>query len=583
MRKKMLINYIITILLSALITGALASYFIKDIYIREKQGKLQTNISLIEDNLEENYKNQQDINFYKLTQELSSKINTRVTFIDIEGRPIADSINNSIIFKKQYINQEFRNAINGELDIVRRYSIEVGDIFFYLYSSPMEVGEKQVVLRLGETYDDIDSIIDSFIKYLALSTLAGVCIAIFIAYININKIIKPIKELTNASKSIAQGDLSTNVTVNAKDEIQELALNFDIMRENINNNIAEIREKNIEMNAILSSLKDGIIALDLNENILVINKSVNEILCINMKIHLGESINQILADFKNENEIKNSIKNFSSYYGESKICKDSKLVSLTTYPIIDEENRDNITGTLIIIRDITEIRNLENMRKDFVTNVSHELRTPLTSISGFVETLKTKELDEKNKMKALSIIGVETERLKTLINELLDLSRIENIKQFSYNNDINVKECILRVINLLNPQISQKNIQIDLDVENNLTSLKGDKDLFTQMLINLIENSIKYNKENGLVSILVTNQENGIKLIIEDQGIGIRSEDKEWIFSRFYRADKSRSNNVEGSGLGLSIVKYIVLKFKGTIELESELGKGSKFTIIIPN
>lgn len=583
MRKRMLINYIITILLSALITGALASYFIKDIYIREKQQKLQTNISLIEDNLEENYKYDEDINFYRLTQELASKTNTRVTFIDLEGHPIADSVNNSIIFKKQSFNQEFTNAINGELDIVRRYSIEVGDVFFYLYSTPMEVGEKQLVLRLGETNDGIDIIIDRFIKYLALSTLAGVCIAIFIAYISINKIISPIKELIKASKTIAQGDFSKDVTVNAKDEIQELAWNFNIMRSNLDSNIAKIREKNIEMNAILSSLKDGIIALDLNKNILVLNKSVNEILCINRQIELGENIRQILGGLNNKNEIIRNINNFYSYYGEDKICDGTKLISLTTYPIIDEEYSEIITGTLIIIKDITEIRKLENVRKDFVTNVSHELRTPLTSISGFVETLKTKELEEKNKIKALNIIGIETERLKTLINELLDLSKIENIKKISINKDININECILEVINLLSPQINSKNIRLDLKVEDSLISIKGDKELFRQMLINLIENSVKYNKDYGLVSIEVSNFNNGIKLIIEDDGVGIPKEDQEAIFNRFYRVDKSRSNNVEGSGLGLSIVKHIVLSFNGTIHVESKIEQGSKFIITIPN
>ena len=583
MRKKMLINYIITILLSALITGALASYFIKDIYIREKQQKLQTNISLIEDNLEENYKYDEDINFYRLTQELASKTNTRVTFIDLEGHPIADSVNNSIIFKKQSFNQEFTNAINGELDIVRRYSIEVGNVFFYLYSTPMEVGEKQLVLRLGETNDGIDIIIYRFIKYLALSTLAGVCIAIFIAYISINKIISPIKELIKASKTIAQGDFTKDVTVNAKDEIQELAWNFNIMRSNLDSNIAKIREKNIEMNAILSSLKDGIIALDLNKNILVLNKSVNEILCVNSKIQLGQSINQLLNGLINQNEIIDNISNFNSYYGESSICNDTKLISLNTYPIIDEEYPETITGTLIIINDITEIRKLENMRKDFVTNVSHELRTPLTSISGFVETLKTKELEEKNKIKALNIIGIETERLKTLINELLDLSKIENIKKISINNDININECILGVINLLSPQINSKNIRLDLKVEDSLISIKGDEELFRQMLINLIENSVKYNKDYGLVSIEVSNFNNGIKLIIEDDGVGIPKEDQEAIFNRFYRVDKSRSNNVEGSGLGLSIVKHIVLSFNGTIHVESKIEQGSKFIITIPN
>lgn len=582
MRKRILTNYIVTIILSALITGALASYYIKNIYIGEKEDKFQTNILLIENNLIKNYNNEKNINFYKLAQELSVNTNTRVTFIDVEGWPIADSINNSIIFKKENINQEFRNAINGELDIVRRYSIEAGDVFFYLYSTPMYVGDKEVVLRLGETYDEIDNIIDGFLGYLGVSTLVGVCIAILLSYISINKIIKPIKELTKASKEIAEGNLRVNVDVKATDEIEELALNFNIMRVKINNNMEKIREKNIEMDAILSSLQDGIIALDLNQKILLANTSVNEILSINKIIELGEGITEVLRELEDIGKIVSSINNSIEYYGESRICNNTKVISITTYPIVDKEQLEINTGTLIILRDITSIRNLENMRKIFVANVSHELRTPLTSIAGFAETLKIKELDEINKMKALNIIGLETERLKTLINELLYLSKIESIKADRIENEIDLKECILGVIRLLDPQIKHKNIQIHLELIDNLNTIKSDQDLFTQMLINLIENSIKYNKKDGLVSIIVSNYNNGIKLSIEDEGIGIPVEDKEWIFSRFYRVDKSRSNSVEGSGLGLSIVKHIVLNFKGTIEVESELGKGSKFIVVIP-
>ncbi len=583
MRKRILSNYIITILISALITGALASYFIKNIYLTEKKDKLQSNITLIKNNLEEKYSEEESINFYRLTQEYSSKINTRVTFIDLQGHPMADSLNNSIILQNSNINQEYIDAISGDFDIIKNYSIEAGNVFFYLYSSPIEVGNVNAVIRLGETYDEIDNIIDRFLMYLFLSALVGIFFAIIIAYINVDKIVEPIKELTKASKSIAEGDLSTNITINATDEIQELALNFEIMRSNINNNILKIREKNMEMNAILSSLKDGIVALNLDENIVMINKNVNEILCINKIVSLGQNIIEILGDLEIRDEIIYNISNFSTYYVENKICNDSKLISFTTYPIKDEDNAAIITGTLIIIRDITEIRNLENMRKDFVTNVSHELRTPLTSIAGFVETLKTKDLDDINKIKALDIIGIETERLKILINELLDLSKIENMKSHDFNIEFDVKECILSVVNLLNPQIKNKNIQIKLDLDEKLNSIKGDENLFAQMLINLIENSIKYNNDNGKVTISMSNIGNGLKIIVEDYGIGMVDYDKERIFSRFYRADKSRSSNIEGSGLGLSIVKHIVISFKGTINVESELDKGSKFIIMLPN
>jgi two-component system phosphate regulon sensor histidine kinase PhoR len=222
------------------------------------------------------------------------------------------------------------------------------------------------------------------------------------------------------------------------------------------------------------------------------------------------------------------------------------------------------------------------MRKDFVSNVSHELRTPLTSIGGFVETLKIEELDDKSKEKALDIIELETERLKTLINNLLRLSQIESIENVKHFVNINVKDDLYEIINLLQHQAEKKNINITVDIEDKLNTINGDRDWFRLIAINLIENSIKYTKENGYIDVNLHNYNSGIKLVIEDNGIGIPEEDIPRIFERFYKVDKSRSNTIEGSGLGLSIVKNIVKLFGGSIKIESQLGKGSKFTVFLP-
>lgn len=581
MRKRILTNYIIILILSALITGALAFYFIKSSYIGNKEEKLLTNITLIEQQLSESYKDVKTVNFYKLSQELSVKTNSRVTFIDDEGWPIADSINNSIIFARQDLSQEFRHALRGELNIVKRYSAEIGDNYFYLALPLIKVGESEVILRLGDSYGEVDHIIEEFLLYFIVATFVGLCFSMIISYISIGKIIKPIRELTNASKLIAEGDFDNNIVVDTKDEIQELSLSFNQMDKRLKYTINKIKEKNVEMDAVLSNLQDGILALDINRNIILVNKSVNRILELDRKIKVGEDIREVLGNLEHINEIEKSIINSKVYYNEIKIFSNSKIISLTTYPIGDKNQPEIQTGTLIIIRDITSIRNLEKMRKDFVANVSHELRTPLTSIGGFVETLKFKELDEKNKVKALDIIEIEVNRLKRLINELLNLSKIESIKEVKQLTKINIEDTIYEVLKLLEPQIKDKNISIEINIDDNINYINGEKDLFRQMIINLIENSIRYNNPYGEINITITNYKEGIKLIIEDNGIGIPEEDIPWIFERFYRVDKSRSNNIEGTGLGLSIVNHIVSYFGGTINVESELGKGSKFIIIL--
>lgn len=582
MRKRIMTNYIIILIISALVTGALAFYFIEKNYIDNKEEKLLTNIALIESTLKERYKDDDaEINFYKLAQDISSDINSRVTFINMDGWAVADSINNSIIFKNKKQAPEYKYAIKGEKHLVKRYSSEVGKRYFYLAIPPTKVGNEYIMLRLGDSYDDVDLLKDKFLFCFIIATVMGVIFAIIMLYISIGEITKPIKELTKASRLIAEGDFDNVIMVDTKDEIEELSHSFNQMDRRLKLTINKIKNRNTEMNAILSSIQDGILALDQENKVVLVNKSMNQILGIDRKIDTGEHISKIFGELAELIEIEDEVLNCKAYYKEISMKDIEKTISISTYPIKDKYQTQVETGTLIVIKDITSIRNLENMRKDFVSNVSHELRTPLTSIGGFVETLKIKELDDESKEKALDIIEFETERLKGLINELLNLSKIESIKEVKQTGLIDIKDDTFEVIRLLEPQIKDNDIRMDLNIDDSLNLINGDKDLFKQVLINLIENAIRYNNPGVNIIVSLSNYGKGIRLIVEDNGIGISKEDMERIFERFYRVDKSRSNTKKGTGLGLAIVKHIVLYFDGEIEVDSNIGKGTKFIVTL--
>ncbi len=581
MRKRILTNFIVILLASALTSGLLAFNFIKSNYIKNKEEKLLTNINLIEDALNQKYESFEKVNFYRLAQELFFLTNSRVTFINTEGRAIADSINNSIIFEWFNREPEFQHAMRGERQIVQRYSREVGKKFFYLAMPPVKVGNLEVVVRLGDDYKEIDHTIEKFFMYVLISTIIGLIFAIIIGYISVGRITKPVKELTEASKLIAEGDFNKKVEVNTKDEIEELSISFNQMASKLKWTIDQIKDKNTKMNAILASMQEGLLALDYKNRVILANHSAKEILDIN-NIQIGAHIKELL-DTDMAEKIEKIIADKKEHNIEIEIGDENKkTIHLSTSIIQGKDDHEDRIGILLIIRDITSIRKLEKMRKDFVANVSHELRTPLTSIGGFVETLKIKELDEKNRNKAIDIIEFEVERLKGLINNLLRLSEIENIENVKHLADIDIKDDIYEVIKLLGPLADKKNIKLMLNMGDSLNPINGDRDWFRLILTNLIENSIKYTDEDGNVKIYISNYGQGINLIIEDNGIGIPEEDIPRIFERFYRVDKSRSNIIEGSGLGLSIVKHIVILFGGSIEVESELGKGSRFTVILP-
>ncbi|MBE6049047.1 MAG: PAS domain-containing sensor histidine kinase, partial [Clostridium sp.] len=233
-------------------------------------------------------------------------------------------------------------------------------------------------------------------------------------------------------------------------------------------------------------------------------------------------------------------------------------------------------GKVITVQDITDIKRLENMRSQFVANVSHELKTPLTSIKGFAETLRYVE-DDATREKFLDIINKESERLSRLINDTLVLSKIESEsigeeEEFYPNNEIE------DVINMVRSVAENKNINLVLE-QTNLNLLYGDKDRFLQLVLNLVENGIKYSNSGATVIIRSYTESEFYILEVEDNGIGIPKEDLPRIFERFYRVDKARKSG--GTGLGLAIVKHIVKCFNGEIKIESKLGVGSKFTVKI--
>lgn len=585
MRKRLLTNFIFVLLISAVVSGALAYSFIKTSYLTSKEEKLMSNINLIMNSLDKMDINYTEKSFYKLSQELSNQTNSRVTFITSDGRVLADSINNSIIFKDFKVMPEYKYAIKGDRQIVQRYSLEVGKKYSYLAMPPIKLGNLDVIVRLGEDFEEIDVIIETFLSYAFMSTFIGLVFAIIVGYISAGRIVKPVKELTEASKIITDGNLDKRVYIDTNDEIQDLSMSFNRMINKLNYTIGELKDKNTETDAILASMQEGLIAVNNEKKVILINDMARRIFTLSTPIKLNCYIDQLEIDDYIISLIEYGIENNIELDREVEIInmdREKIILDISTSIIQSKGNSKNVVGTLIMIRDVTSIRKLEKMRQDFVANVSHELRTPLTSIGGFVETLKIQELDETNKKRALEIIEFETDRLKILINDLLKLSEIENLENVKSPEIVDINITCDKVISLLKPQMKEKNISFTLSIEDNINKLDAQEDFIRLILINIIENSIKYTKDNGTIDVDIKNLNDGIKIEVKDNGRGIPEEDLPRIFERFYRVDKSRSTEIEGTGLGLAIVKHIVILLKGDIKVESEYNKGSKFTIVIP-
>lgn len=361
-----------------------------------------------------------------------------------------------------------------------------------------------------------------------------------------------------------------------KKRIAELTQSLD----SANIIIKKLEKQNITASAILKSMVEGVIILDKDARIISCNTTVKQIFNIEKEEIIGKFFLEVVPN----NDILELVSNVLEKKQYVSIEIDinwplKKIFHINASPIIDNQK---ISGCFLVMHDITEIRKLETMRKDFVANVSHELKTPLTSIKGYIETLLDGAIEDKaNSREFLKIIQEHSERLDSLISDLLELSSLES-KEIKLNKQkIGLKYLVDSILLGFKAQIKNVDIRVEDNLENDF-EISLDKERIQQVFINLIDNAIKFNRENGFIKIYNETKNDKIKIVIEDSGIGIPAKDIPRIFERFYRVDKARSRDLGGTGLGLSIVKHIIELHGGSVGVESTEGLGSKFYFYLP-
>lgn len=487
--------------------------------------------------------------------------NINCEYFNSNGKIIFEDINNSNIkFNKR---EEIEEAIKkGSGYSVRIYDGTNSKKIYYATKL-----QNNKILVLSTPYKGISLINSDNILYWILLIVFLVVLAIAFSMRIINIILEPLKELENVTDKISKGDLNKRVNVNSNDEIGSLGKIFNNMAEQLQLKIKEVVDKQDRLESILSSMQSGVIAVNKDNNLLIINPYAKKLFGVKQYI-LGKNVEYYIKD----KSINNLIKSTSEEELETKIKYPvERTLKIKKTNLID---RNNVIGKVLAISDITEVKKLENMRSEFVANVTHELKTPLTSIKGFTETLR--DVDDKEvRNKFLDIIDKETTRLTRLINDILVLSKLESSTE-SEVEEFYPKTIIEEIVDSLKTMAEGKNINLKLE-KNTTVKITGSKDKFHQLVLNLIENAIKYtnNDKNVYVRSYVKNDKYIFE--VEDEGIGIPKESLDRIFERFYRVDKSRKGN--STGLGLAIVKHIVKTFNGNIKVESEVNKGSKFIV----
>ena len=571
---------IIFIVIQLLIIGLSFYYFStnhREFYLEQEKISLEHYSELMLNDIETAEIKNESLSLEKKAADWADDSETRITIIAADGKVLADSHYDITEMDNHRNRPEISEAIRSRSSGNEiRYSETIGEEMLYYAVTIIDKGEIIGILRTARPLEFIRSVLIEDIKSYLFFFIILAVITIFLGWRLTYSIVKPLETVTETAEKISEGDLAQRIPVRRyNSEIEKLARMFNFMADELEDKIIEISQEKNKIEAILESMVDGVIAVDESGEISLINTAARRIFNIEAEEIEGKSLITTLFNHRIDMYLQRAFDTKESIKREIKYKNpDEKIIQATFIPLLDDEKKVN--GGLIVLTDITELRKLETVRNDFVANVSHELRTPLTSIVGYLDTLLESNVeDQELRNKFLKIIKDETDRLSNLINDLLNLSKIESQSIDLESDDF--EEVLNKVINLLRKNAEDKDIKFKVEIADELPPVYMVREQIKQVLINLIDNAIKYTPEGGEIKINVEEEGDKVYFSVKDSGMGIPKADQERIFERFYRVDKARSRSFGGTGIGLSIVRNIIKQHGSNIQVKSREGVGSEF------
>lgn len=442
-------------------------------------------------------------------------------------------------------------------------------------------GESTGVLFLRRDLTSVDDTVDEIKSIIIRVIVASSLATILLGFIISKSISEPIKDLTRKAVLMSKGNFEHYVEVKSNDEIGELSETFNFLTRRLKRSLRESSFEKTKVEAIVNHMTDGVIAVDHHHHIILMNPKAIELLQFGTDGYFESDFDKLIEPIAEDLKYGYITEKVEGWNGTSLITIDDAIVKFNYAPYMNDRNEK--TGIVYVLQDVTDSEKLDAMRRDFVANVSHELKTPLTSIKSYTETLMDGYVDDpETQNNFLKVIDSEAERMSRLVRDLLQLSNFDSHKITFYKEYNDYVDLVRKGITQLTMSAKKKSIQIKLVAAQEQLVGLFDFHRMEQVVINIISNAIKYTPEHGQIDIQVMERDENAILRIRDNGIGIPADDLVHIFDRFYRVDKARTRNMGGTGLGLSIAKEIVHGHEGSIELTSDHGKGTTVTIHIP-
>ena len=568
---------------SLVLTAFYATRTMGGIYQAQRKADLEARARLIAPIVTEAFQDDTAVELDDLCARLSEAASARVTLILPSGAVLADSDHDSETMDNHADRPEVIEALEGRIGESNRYSFTLRSDLSYVALPVTRDGKVAGVVRIAEPDPTVGAAVRTIYVEVATGIGLVVLVVIVLSLVATRSITRPVELLRRGAERFANGDLQSRLPIPNSAELGLLANTMNAMAAQLEDRIHTVERQRNELQAVLSSMVEGVIAFDSDERVISLNQAAAHMFSLSSEQAAGRVIHEVIRNVDFQRFVASILAAGEPDIGDI-VMEHRGQEHLQLQGAALHDAQGNRIGGLVVLHDVTRLFRLETARRDFVSNVSHELKTPITAIKGYVETLLDGALEDPDAArKFLGIMGRQAERLTALIEDLLRLSRLEQDAEQERLplDDGRVREVLERAICACEPAAAVKHIEVTAQCGNDVTA-RMNAPLLQLAVENLLENAIKYSGERTEVTVEAAVAGSEVVIAVRDQGCGIEQEHLPRIFERFYRVDKARSRKMGGTGLGLAIVKHIVRVHGGTSTVESTPGKGSTFRIHLP-
>ncbi len=576
-------SYILVILASLLAITFYTSQSVREFYREQMRAALQSRAALLQPQVAELLRLGQLAEVDPLCKRLGKLSEVRITVVLPSGEVVGDTATDPATMENHGDRFEVVQALAGATETSLRFSETVGQQTMYV-AAPVYAGDKIVgAVRVAIPTTVIDDELWAFFVQMSVAGAVVALLAATISWLVSRRITRPLEELKHAAERFAQGDLRQRLPVPNSFEIAGLAEAMNEMAEQLDDRMRTLFEQSNEQEAVLSSMVEGVFAVDNTQRIISINQAAARLVGADALIAHGRNIADVVNNPALHEFAVQALASSQPVEGEIRFRKGGDQILQAHGAVLRDAHGKGI-GAVIVLNDVSHLRRLEQIRQDFVANVSHELKTPITSIKGFVETLLNGNLDNhEDTERFLKIVAKQADRLNAIIEDLLTLSRLEQGADAA--DDLlhlePLRQSLVDSVQLCSPAAGLKGVRIDVECDDGIQA-RINPPLIEQGIVNLLDNAIKYSPDAGCVRLSARQSGGEVIISVEDDGSGVPEEHQARIFERFYRVDKARSRSLGGTGLGLAIVRHIAQTHGGTASVKSAPGKGSTFSIHLP-